>query len=184
VDPYAPPDAEIGPSPLGLEPAGIHREGKVLVVPRGSEHALPARCLKCGEATTVDPLVRKVAWHPRWVFFLLLLNVIFFAIGAALTRKRMELAMPLCDQHQRTRRTLLYGGLLSMIGSWVVGFGLAIALDNDASAVLAIAGGLLGTAGLITTLAVLSPLSAQRIDEQEGRFFGAKPAFLDHVPGA
>jgi uncharacterized integral membrane protein len=60
---------------------------------------LPPVCICCGEPATVTK-TKKMAWHPRWVYALILLHVLVFAIVALALTKRATVQTPLCHRHR------------------------------------------------------------------------------------
>jgi len=185
VDPYAPPLSSIDRAPLApTDGAGIVRAGKVLVVPLHAGAGLPDHCVKCGEPAAGYRLVRKETWHPPWVYALLMFNLLFYAIGAMVTRKRMELHVPLCEQHRKRRFHWLLGSGLVMGASVLTCAGGALLSDSDLGVVFMLVSLVLLVGGLIALVSNQRPLRAARIDETEGRFTGAAPAFLDRLPSA
>lgn len=179
-DPYAPPESAIGSAPLARAD-GVRRDGKELVIDLDAGESLPDFCLKCGQPADGFRLRRKLQWHPSWVYLLIMLNIIFYAIGALATRKTMQLALPLCEQHRGRRSRLMWASAAVMV-LCMIGCAGGISLDHHASGFVILVAAVLGFSALIALFIVQSPLRAKRIDQLEGRFLGAKPAFLDRLP--
>ncbi len=96
LNPYAPPTVLSDAS----SDASYFRDGAFLVTRDKVE--LPKRCLRTNEEVP-DGAWRKstqMAYTPRWIFFLLPLGIIPFAIAVGLTQKRMKLV------HSRSPATL------------------------------------------------------------------------------
>lgn len=180
LDPYAPPDATIGAAPLA-EAGAVRREGRILVVPVGGGETLPDHCLRCGAPAGGQRLVRKLYWHPPWVYALLLFNVVFYVLGSLFTRRTMTVAIPLCDVHRGGRRNRLLASA-AVIGLTIAVSCAGLASDADEHLWLVFLAGFIGLGALILLLMALSPLRAMRIDKVEGRFAGAGEAFLDRLP--
>jgi hypothetical protein len=93
------------------------RQNDQLVVSR-NQPTLPDRCVKCNSATS-GRLRKKYYWtHPAWLLVLLtgfgwpLYFMVYF-----ITRKGVELQLPLCDQHfSKRRRDLNLGWGLGVLG--------------------------------------------------------------------
>src|SRR5947209_3408531 len=65
----------------------------------GEEDDLPDVCMKCGAPATLRKR-KQLSWYPRWVYFLLLVHILVFAIVALATTKRRTVSAPLCDEHK------------------------------------------------------------------------------------
>lgn len=126
VNPYAPPRADLRnqiESPIHSAPVsgGVWRTGDVLVLQKGA--ALPNRCVVCnGPAAVQWP--KKLYWHHPGIYLLVLLNLLVYAIAALAVRKKAELVIPLCAEHDQKRRNavslswlIALGGILLMAGS-------------------------------------------------------------------
>jgi len=61
---------------------------------------MPKVCMACGAPATVRKS-KKFAWHPPWVYALLLAGLLPALIVAAILTKRMTLTAPFCDRHKR-----------------------------------------------------------------------------------
>ena len=59
----------------------------------------PPVCIRCG-APSVVCKDHRFQWSPPWVYVLLLLGVIPYAIAAWATMKRMTVPVPLCERHK------------------------------------------------------------------------------------
>jgi NADH:ubiquinone oxidoreductase subunit 6 (subunit J) len=96
---------------------------------RRGDYDLPDVCMKCGAPATVwKP--RSFAWHPPWIFVLILAGLLVYVIVALVLTKRKRLDIPLCDAHKAHwlwRQLVVVGGLLVLLA---VGF-LAMILLSD-----------------------------------------------------
>lgn len=59
---------------------------------------LPPVCAKCGSPAETG-VVKNLSWFPRWIYLLLLVNLIIFAIVALAMRKQARVPIPLCRRH-------------------------------------------------------------------------------------
>ena len=92
---------------------------------------LPNLCMFCGVPAT-EYKKKRFAWHPSWVWILILVSVLIAAILALVLIKRMTVRVPLCERHigYWKRRGLTLG--LSFAAIAVVAIGAIVAMDNKA----------------------------------------------------
>jgi hypothetical protein len=170
---YAPPKAVV--EDRG-DDAGMWREGKLLVLRKDAR--FPDRCIKCN-APSVAPKRRcSLSWHSPWLYLLLFLAVLLYAIVAMIVRKRAVVHVGLCERHQKRvlwGRIIGWGGLA--IELLLVGAAL-IAIDSD-YALVALA---LLAPWLVATIVVNRLVLPQRIDERYVRLKGCGPEFLRSLP--
>jgi hypothetical protein len=153
----------------------VWRSGKLLIMK--SDAPLPNCCVKCGEVATTR-LQRKLFWHPPWVFCLILISILVYAIVAMVMRKRGNAAVPLCEAHRARRvRGIMIGWGLALLSMGA----LAIAISQESGAWGAISGVLLLT-GLITGMVMARLLTPTKIDEHLMTLKGCCPAFLAKLP--
>jgi hypothetical protein len=83
------------------------------------KNLLPDVCMFCGRRA-VDRKKRTFAWHPPWVWILILVGVLIAAIVAMILTKRMTVRVPVCNEHEGfwRRRNLVVG--LSLVAVVVV----------------------------------------------------------------
>ena len=177
-NPYAPSKASLkqSGSAEGRLNSGVTawRYRQMLVIVPDSD--LPDRCVKCNEPAHAPTKARKVYWHHPGVYFLILINIIIYAIVGAIVRKRAIVAPGMCLVHKKRRR-------LWITSAWCT-FGLGFALicfDN--------AQGLgLGIGILLILLAVLLGIItsrivyAHRIEPTRVWLKGCGGDFLDSLP--
>ncbi len=159
--------------------SAVRREGDLIYIPRvrpGAKEgvALPALCVKCGAPPTTW-LRRKYYWHTPWIYLVLLLNVIAFAIVAMIVRKWLHVNVPLCAAHAARRRKQLALAWGIAVGGVVVPFGL---MSIGLPAWLGFLAVVFVPAGVVVGVRS-NPLVPRRIDEAGGKFKGASAAFLD-----
>jgi hypothetical protein len=164
-----------------VAPTAAYRQGNRLVVPKGAP--LPPYCVKCGQSVTGEPFKKTFFWHNPWLFLLVLVNLLVYAIVAMIIRKRADLGIPLCDEHRQRRRNLL-------IATWVLALGFipggilvgSLIHDSDTGVgVGALAGFLMLIAAFVTggLSAVLRP---KEITDFSATFSGACEQFLALLP--
>lgn len=167
-----------------LQPAGgVFRDGMKLVVPRigggdaGAE--LPPVCVKCG-LPSGRPLKRNFFWHEPWLYALILLGVLVYAILAMVMRKKMVLNVPLCDAHWSRRRNLILTAWLVVLAGIAAPFIFSAAgIDVAPGVILMI---LLILGGAILGALVSNPIRPARIDDRSGVFSGCGEIFLQQLP--
>ncbi|MBI3878662.1 MAG: DUF4339 domain-containing protein [Verrucomicrobia bacterium] len=157
--------------------ARVWRSGKQLVM--DLESPLPPRCVKCNEPVTAADFRRKLYWHTPWLFLLVLISVLVYAIAALIVRKRATIHIGLCERHRRKRRTfvwvawgLVFAGI-GMIVAGAVGKDLVVLIILGIVAILA--GAVVGTAGARV-------VSAKRITKERIWLVGVHESFLATLP--
>jgi len=170
---YAPPKAVLEDR---ADDAEMWREGKVLVLRKGG--ALPDRCIKCNAPSAGPRRRRRLSWHSPWLYVLILLALVLYAIVAAILRKTATVELGLCERHQKRvlwGRIVGWGGLaveLLLVGA-------SAATQDEGFALLALA---LALPWLIAAVAVNRLVLPARIDDHYVRLRGCGPAFLASLP--
>jgi hypothetical protein len=94
------------------------------------EEELPDVCMKCGAPAEVYK-DHQFRWHPGWVFFLILVHLLVYAVVAfALTKKR-RVRVPLCHAHRHhwvARQVVLFVGFAFFL---FLGIGAIIAMTDS-----------------------------------------------------
>jgi len=178
-NPYAPSPASLAGAAATAGRVGGWRDGTVLVLTLNAP--LPNRCVKCNEPAEQPTKNRKVYWHNPWLYLLILLNILLYAVVALFAGRKAVIAPGLCSTHKSRRRigiAIAWALLLSGVALLVWGIG-----ESDGGGAVEVPGGLL----LILVAAVVSTivtpiLRAQRIDAQYVRLKGCGTAFLDSMP--
>jgi hypothetical protein len=182
ANPYTPSRASLDAQAEGLQQASggtaLWREGKLAVLLRPA--SLPQRCVKCNEAAQPPSKPRLVYWHHPALYLLLLLNILVYALVAAIVRRKVHVAPGLCTRHKRRRRRVIaaaWGGVaLSILLLWS---GVSGALDQGLATILSI---LLLLVSLIVAIAGSRIVYAGRIDDTYVRLKGCGAAFLASLP--
>ncbi len=156
--------------------SGIWRDDKLLVTTR--QATLPDRCIKCNAPTNGFRLTRKLSWHPPGWYFLIMLNLIIYAIVASMVSKKATVAVGLCPEHRQKRRNGLFVAWGLFVGS-IICFTLAAVFD---SGWLVLPAFLLLLASPIYGIVRCRVVAAKRIDENNAFIQGACPEFLDTLP--
>jgi hypothetical protein len=180
-NPYAPSHASLAArsSLPGGDRSGVTawRNQKVLVMIPDS--ALPPRCVKCNEPAHEPTKLRKVYWHNPAVYLLILINIIIYAIVAAIVRKRARVAAGLCAAHKKRRRlALTFAWIGLLLGPALIGMGVA----DSSLAVAAAVGALVTLGGAIAGIVMARVVYAQKIDKNYVWLKGCGDPFLDSLP--
>ena len=101
----------MAPYGMGPAPMGEWAAGDMLVVPLYGAQ-FPPLCPKTGEPTQTTLLV-KLQWQPQWVFALLLLGVLPFAIVSMMMQKRAQILFPMSPRIISRRRLGFVVGISS-----------------------------------------------------------------------
>ena len=167
-DPYA--------TPKSFAPARAsdlcRREGKYVFIPLGSD--LPCRCIVCNAEVAGPVKTRRVYWYSPWLYLLLFLNLLIFAIVALIARKSARVTPALCPEHKAARRSRIIMLLVSFLLLMVAGFVAAHAGHST----VAITAFVIGVLLLVPLSMVANTVRARRIDNLGTRLAGCKEAFL------
>lgn len=170
------PGASPPPMPGAMAPQ-LWRQNNILLVAAGLP--LPDVCVKCAGPADGRRRTLKLLWHERWIYLLILVAVIVYAVVATILNKKATLEIGYCARCAARRRNhLLVGWLIVLLG--VAGIVLAIALDDGAYAAV---GGLAIFVGLIWAIVATPILKPTRIDDWGNAWIkGVHPDFLSQVP--
>lgn len=171
-NPYAPSRASLaGAAVTPAQAGGAWRDGAVLILSR--EALMPHRCVRCNEPAAEPTKARKIYWHNPWIYVLVLVNLIIYAVVAAIVRKKAIVAPGLCSAHKKRRRI----GISVAWAMLLAGFALLF------MGKLALVGGLLLILiALLVSVSATRIVRAIRIDAQYIRLKGCGSAFLDSMP--
>ena len=107
-NPYRPPEAPVVDRGTGEDADGVAvwRDGNAVVAVR--DRAFPPRCVKCNAPVQKQEMhARSFYWHTPWLYLLILLNILIYAIVAMAVRKKTRHDVALCAQHLRRRRIFI-----------------------------------------------------------------------------
>jgi hypothetical protein len=155
-------------------PAQLWRSGALAIFLKGAP--LPPRCVRCNEPTRLMTK-RRLHWHHPGLY-LLLINILVYALVVLASRKSADVLIPLCMKHRAERRRALLAAWIGCpTGIAVCVYGMAV--DNVAA----------GLAGLYTVLAAAvfgavgaRILSVVHIDAHLVRVRGLDPSWLRELP--
>jgi hypothetical protein len=171
---YAPPKAAVEDREGGDE--RMWREGKVLVMHKDAH--FPGRCIKCNAPSVAPKRRYRLSWHSPWLYLLLLLAILLYAIVAAIVRKTATVHVGLCERHQKRvlwGRIIGWGGLvLEVLLVWA-----CAATPYEIFGILAF---VLVIPWLIASVVVNRLVLPERIDDRFVRLKGCGPDFLRSLP--
>lgn len=156
----------------------LARKGNLLVVQKGA--VMPPLCVKCGQPAG-EPTRERYTWHTPWLYLLIIIGLLFYAIGYLLMRKKFELDVPVCQTHhddqRRRRRNALWVFWGSIGAAFLSGF---VPADYIGWWILALFVSILGSAIYFSVVSRL--LTPHYIDDHEAHLRGAAEPFLFQLP--
>ncbi len=155
--------------------ASYWREGMKLRAGDGA--VLPPRCVKCNAAEGVVMKAKKFTWYPRWTLFLLLINLLVFAIVAVCLQKKATVTFGLCAKHRR-RRAIALAVCLGLLAGAIGGFILAGVYSNG---YLALAGVVMLIACIVDAAVAVSALQCTLVRDGAAWLKGAGADFLSSL---
>ncbi len=179
VDPYALPESHAG-GPRVSDGAGAWRRKKTLIIDR--EPRLPDRCVKCN-APAEERLHVKISWHKQWVYVMVLLNVLLYALVALAVRKKAEVEVPLCLKHSQRRSMLVKASWMGGLASLVM-MGGGFTSDSESGVLVGLAGCLVLVPAAIVGTVAARPVFPEKIDDERLWLRKCSANFLDSLPEA
>lgn len=165
---------ESSSGPASASWVGVFRDGKDLIVTRGS--ALPNYCISCGgPARTV--LQKTMRWHPSWLVLLIFLGFLPYLIGVLLVRTTMDLKLPLCTAHREKHRNFRRVAVGLLLAAAALLFSCFYLSESNVSTALFLGLASLLAAGIVWEVASRL-LRSRFIDREKGVFRGANELFL------
>ncbi len=168
------------PSPPIL---AITRDGEKLIIPVAMAMPmalLPPVCVKCGAPADGKPVEKTFSWHSPWLYLLLFIALLIYAIIAIVVRKQMRVRVPLCRQHAGRRSgAITVAWVLPVVG--IADAFILPAFGVDVGWVVLVTVVLI-FAGLVIWAVVDSPIRPRFIDQYQGIFSGFCEAFLQQFP--
>ena len=162
-------------------PAAAYRLGDKLIIPKGAP--LPNYCVKCGQPVTGEPFKKTFFWHNPWLFLLVLVNILVYAIVSMILRKRVDLVVPMCPEHLQRRKNLLIATWVLVLGFIPGGIlvGSLFSNSDTGAGVGLLAGFLLLIAAFVTGIRAVI-LRPREITADSATFTGACEQFLAYLP--
>lgn len=169
------------PAPsFGAVPGTLRKVGNLLVATPGAQ--FPPYCVKCGQPAQ-KWINKNFGWHTPWLYLIILVNLLIYAIVATIVMKRMRLNVPLCAQHAGRRRTLLTLGWVMLAAFLPISIMIGVAGNGSDEAVgIAVLLGFVMFIGSLVLLAIGSVvMRPKEITDTAATFTGVSPAFLQYV---
>lgn len=183
VNPYAPPASDVRgqvfAQPLG---GGVWRTGDLLVLQKGA--MLPDRCLVCNAPAAVQ-WPKKLYWHHPGIYVLILVNLLVYAIAALIVRKKADLVLPLCVEHDQKRRKSVSNSWLVGLGGLLLMLGSCTQIESSESTFAAML--LIGLTALIVGLVIAmkgNPVLPKKIDDYYVWLKKVHSSYLASLPPA
>lgn len=164
--------------------SGLWRDDKVLVVGLNEstvhrrQATLPDQCVQCNGPAHGYRLRRKLSWHPSGYYFLILLNLLIYAIIATIVSKKAKIDIGLCPEHRHKRRN----GMLvawALFAASIISF--VVAGFTKSGEVIAL-GALCLLASPIYGTMKCRIVSRKKIDAQHAWITGVCPEYLNSLP--
>ncbi len=158
-----------------LEPpwSACRADQDLLACPR--ECMLPPHCVKCG-APASERHSARLHWHNPWLYALIPVSVLIYAIIAMVVRKRAVIEVGLCARHVRRRRNgRIAGWLVALTGVGVMCIGTPAAFLGGMTVVLV---------GLMTAIIMGRVVTARRMDDLYVWLAGVHRSILAKLPHA
>ena len=175
LNPFEPPKADI--TPVAQDTAGhsgAWRDRDRLVIRRTGAH-LPDLCIKSGRPCGAR-MERKLHWHPKWVYAMLLINIIVFIIVASVTRKTAKLDFALGDEARARRKMHILIG----VGLMALGVGLCFGATIDTAFIaIGVIGFFIGVAWALIGARLVWPT---RMTDDHAWVEGVSPELLSALP--
>ncbi|MGH9669734.1 MAG: double zinc ribbon domain-containing protein [Terriglobales bacterium] len=180
-----------GPSPQAAATApatpaaGEHayRLENELIVPKGAP--LPPFCVKCGQPVSGEFLKKKFYWHSPWLYLLILIGLLIYAIIAMILTKHAQLMVPLCDRHRERRKNFLIATWVLLLGFIPGGILVGSLIPGDDGAGWGfLTGFTLFLAGCVTAAVGSRLMRATEITETYATFKGVSEQFLAQLPSS
>ena len=107
--------------------AEIWRMGDQLVMHKFSN--LPDRCVKTNEPANGKRLIKKLSWHPRVFYLLILFGVITYVLIALCIQQKAIIEIVVSEKVLKKRRN-------AMVGAWILCVGAILLLFTDMNLLL------------------------------------------------
>ena len=159
----------------GIMGSMVWRWGRILVMGRNA--LLPNHCIKCNEPVT-SKLKRNIYWHSPFLYLLILISILVYAIVALIVRRRARIEVGICDKHLSQRRWVITISWLIFVGS-IVSFIVGLAYDHPLLLLLSL---FLFLGSIIFGAAKGRAVVVGRIDKEYIWLKGVRRQYLEALP--
>jgi hypothetical protein len=118
--------------------------------------------------------LRKLSWHNPWLYLLILINILLYAIVALIVRKSAKASPGYCSHHKRARRNRLW--LWFGLSFWAAAASATFVVAHKE--IFAFPMFLLSIVLLLPGLLATNILIAKDINKNFARYAGCKEPFL------
>lgn len=139
--------------------------------------SLPDRCVKCNAPAHGFKLSKTFYWHEGWVYLMIFLGLLIYAVVALAVRKQATIAFGLCPKHKQQRTT----GLIIAWGGFLLGMGLMFVGASMPSGGVIIGALLMMVIGPVVGLIMAKTIQPKRIDQHYAHM-RVGDAFLASLP--
>jgi len=177
-NPYEPSQASLktGTSLRTGQVTAWRDRGVMVMIP---ETALPLRCVKCNKSAD-EPKERTLYWHSPWLYLLILVSILIFAIVALIVRKKTVVSAGLCPDHKKRRSNAIMVGWIGVFAGVLL---LYAGISNpSAGGWAALAGVLVMLGAIVVGMTMARIVYAVRIDKDYVRLKGCGEPFLETLP--
>lgn len=170
-NPYEAPGSSVT-EPVGGE---CLRDGKYVYVPSGYD--LPPRCIICNEAAQMPIKERTMYWHSPWLYLLIIVNILVYALIALIVRKKTKVSPGYCADHKAARQRKINWFLVPSILLMLGGTGLMVYGPDSLGVFVFVLGFLL----LIPAIIASNTIRPIRIEKSGAKYNGCKEPFLSSL---
>ena len=165
---YAPPKASVAEQ----RQSDCTRDGRWVVVGTGSD--LPPRCILCNEPAQLPVKTIKIYWHNPWIYVLVLINILLYAIVGLIARRSASVSPGLCAAHSATRKRRIIAST-TLFGLFVVA---GIALIANGEPGIGVTALTLSLITLVVMRILTRKVYAKQITKEYATLAGCKEPFL------
>jgi hypothetical protein len=173
-DRFTPSAATLAGGTAPADGGRVWRDGRHVVLAPGA--AMPPRCVKCNAPAVLPSRQRTVYWHHWGFYFIILLNILIYAVVALIVRKRARIDPGLCARHKRRRAIWIGVGWAGVVAAIA-----AIAWSSDPPAGVAV-GVLILLVALVAAIIGARIVVPREISTERIRLAGCGRSFLESLP--
>ncbi len=161
----------------GSDGTGVWREGDLVVLDK-LQHSLPDRCVRCNAPANGIRVQKTFYWHAGWIYVLLVVSILVYAILALILRKSVTTRVPLCELHKKRRTVGFLVGVFGSLGA--LGVLIAAAAYSNHFETVIVPCLVLLVAAPVTSAILARTLRPAFIDDRIARFKAGR-AFVESL---